>query len=298
MPAQGKLNYKKLQSLLQLVDDPDEEVFATVEQAISSIGKEAIPPLESLWTITEDKQVQRRIESLIHGLQFEDLIQQWKGWIKNKGSVLDALILMGKYRYPDLDASRVIADYKKLKQDIWLELNQYLTPLEQVSVINSIVYNYYNFTGYEIYESKEDHFYIHRLFESKKGNSYAIGALLSEILKELDVPLQCIQLPHQFLLAYFETIYSFTQTDDDEAIRKLIFYVDPNNGYVHNQIDIDNYFKKIGEEPLAKYFIPLEGKELVLRLLKEIQYYLDQYGDEGAAYDFTNIIDLFQENEE
>lgn len=285
-------NNKKLQSLLHLVDDPDEEVYASVVKEINAIGKAAIHPLEQLWETTLDEGVQKRIELLIHYLQFEDLCKEWELWVKEKRSVLDAMILVAKYKYPDLDEEWIRKQYKKLKQDIWLELNAYLTPLEQINVINSIVYNFYNITGHEIYKSKEDHFYIHKILENKHGNSYSIGILLAEILRELDIPLKCIQLPHQFLLGYFESVQSFLSLSSEEDVQRLILYVDPNNGMLHAQIDIDNYFAKIGEEPLAKYFAPLEGANLVLAYLQELQYFLDQYGDEGAAFDFLHIIEV------
>lgn len=281
---------KRLFNLIRLVDDPDEEVYATVARELQTIGVAAIQPLESLWEVTQDTQIQKRIESIIHHLQFEDLCERWKAWYEQKGTVLDALILIARYKYPELDEKQVRKQYQKLKQDIWLELNPYLTPLEQINVINSIVYNFYNFSGSEIFKSKEQHFYINKLFETKKGNSYSIGSLLSAILEELDVPLKCIQLPHQFLLGYFETFHPFFKTGEEESVMKLTCYVDPNNGYVYAQRDIDNYFQKIGEEAKSEYFLPLTTDQLIYVLLSEIQYFMEQYGDYDIAEDFAYII--------
>lgn len=281
-----------LYSLLQLIDDPDEEVYATVAEQIRSMGTKVISPLESLWETTEDNQVQQRIEALIHDVQFSELTERWKLWVQEEGSILDALILISKYKYPELDEAKVRRDYQKLKQDIWLELNPYLSPIEQINVVNSIFFNFYGFVGVETHRSKEDQFYINRVFESKKGNSYSLGALLSAILEELDVPLRCIQLPHQFLMGYFETIEPLFTLDEGATALKLTMYFDPNNGYVYAQRDIDNYFQKIGEEAKLEYFLPLSKDKLVLILLQELQYYLDQYGDYDAADDYTKLIEL------
>lgn len=287
-------NKTLLYSLLQLIDDPDEEVYANVAERIRSMGEQVISPLESLWETTEDNAIQQRIESLIHDVQFSNLATRWKQWAEQDGSALDAMILMAQYKYPDLDEDKVRREYQKLKQDIWLELNPYLSPLEQINVINSIVFNFYNFTGIEIHRCKEDQFYIHKLFESKKGNSYSLGALLSTVLGELDVPLRCIQLPHQFLMAYFETIEPIFAFDEADSAQKLICYFDPNNGFVYAQRDIDNYFQKIGEEAKASHFLPLNKNKLILVLLKELQYYLNQYGDFQSADDVDALISIVE----
>lgn len=287
-------NKTLLYSLLQLIDDPDEEVYSKVADRIRSMGEEVISPLESLWEITEDNAVQQRIESLIHDVQFSNLAARWKHWAEQGGSILDAMILLAQYKYPDLDEGKVRREYQKLKQDIWLELNPYLSPLEQINVINSIVFNFYSFSGIEIHRCKEDQFYIHKLFENKKGNSFSLGALLSGVLAELDVPMHCIQLPHQFLMAYFETIEPLFALDEVDTAQKLICYFDPNNGFVYAQRDIDNYFQKIGEEAKAAHFIPLKQTKLILVLMKELQYFLDQYGDYEAADDLSALISIVE----
>ncbi len=290
----NKINY-----LLQLVDDPDEEVYETVAKEFLVIGEEALEHLEHLWEVTFDNTIQKRIEHIIHQVQLEGLLQKWKDWYQNNGSILDALILTAKFRFPSLNEYEVRKQYAKLKQDIWLELNNYLTPLEQINVINGIYFNYYNISGTELHKSNEHSFYINKLFETKKGNSYSNGALLAAVLEELDVPLRCVQLPHQFLLGYFETIQPFFKLNEENSIMKLVCYMDTNNGYVYTQRDIDNYFKKIGEDQLKEHFLPLHTDQLIQIYLQELQYFLDQNGSYDAADEIGMIIkEVFKSNKE
>src|SRR5690606_12015799 len=145
--------------------------------------------------------------------------------------------------------------------------------------------------------TKEDYFYIHKIFENKKGNSYSLGALLSSILMELDINLNCIQLPHQFLLAYYELMNPFNAVQAGETVMKLACYVDPTNGNVYAQRDIDTYFKKIGERIKEEYFYPLSNVQLAYTFIKELQFHLEGKSDYKGADDLSIIIQQVFEEE-
>ena len=66
---------------------------------------------------------------------------------------------------------------EKLRRNIWLELNSYLTPMEKINVLNSIFYNYYKQKGVEITYESPEHFLINKTLESKKGNSFSNGII-------------------------------------------------------------------------------------------------------------------------
>ena len=52
---------KEIKALLQLIDDPDEEVFNTVSNRIISFGKIIIPNLEDIWEHSTNEALQERI---------------------------------------------------------------------------------------------------------------------------------------------------------------------------------------------------------------------------------------------
>ncbi|MFX6023287.1 hypothetical protein ABTF26_19845, partial [Acinetobacter baumannii] len=71
---------KELNALFTLIDDPDEEVYATVYEKIVALGKPVIPNLEHLWETTPDEYAQERIEMIIHRLHFTDLLADFTEW--------------------------------------------------------------------------------------------------------------------------------------------------------------------------------------------------------------------------
>ncbi|MFM9587242.1 transglutaminase family protein, partial [Streptomyces caniscabiei] len=84
--------------------------------------------------------------------------------------LLFGTLLVSKFQYPDLQTSPVIQEIEKIRRNIWLELNNFLTPLEQANVLTSIVYNYYNLKASEITYANPDDFFLHKVLSCKKGN--------------------------------------------------------------------------------------------------------------------------------
>ena len=115
----------QLSALIHLLDDPDEGVFSQVRFKILELGEDIIPNLENAWESNIFGILfQNRIEQLIHDIQFEALIKQILLW-KEAGaaSLLDGVLLINRYQYPDFDQEAVLKTLEQIQQDIWLELN-------------------------------------------------------------------------------------------------------------------------------------------------------------------------------
>lgn len=285
-------NRNEIIALLQLVDDPDEEVFDTVANKLLNYGKEIIPQLEHVWETTEDEGVQERIELLIHRVHFLDLQEELIHWVtQDKPDILHGAILVAKYRFPDLSAGSILSQFDKIKKNVWLELNQYLTPLEQVNVLNSILYNYYKFQGHEVSERNPDLFFVNKLLESRQGNAYSIGLLYLAVCESLDIPVFAVDIPRQFMFAYLDILHSFFggKTEDGQHI---IFFVDPVGGMAYTQKEIDLYLKKINATDREEYFKPLNTRRVVYKMLEELSLCYRYKHDDAAADEIQQLMQL------
>ena len=134
---------KELNALFTLIDDPDEVVYTTVTEKLVGYGKPVIPNLEHLWETTPNEEIQERIEMIIHRLHFTDLQSDFTEWVNSPcPDLLFGALLVAKFQYPDLQTTPVLQDIEKIRRNVWLELNSFLTPLEQANVLSSIIYNY------------------------------------------------------------------------------------------------------------------------------------------------------------
>ncbi|MEO9144517.1 MAG: transglutaminase-like domain-containing protein [Ginsengibacter sp.] len=262
------LENREISALFQLIDDPDEEVFSKVTERIIAHGRAIIPNLENLWENSLDENVQERIELIIHKLHFRDLVQEFIDWKNGNCELLQGALLVSKYCYPEMIATTTLQEIEKLRRNIWLELNSYLTPLEQVNVISGILYSYYKLKGNEVSYDLSDDFLITKLIENKRGNSITNGILYLVLCELLDVPAKAINIPKQFILGYFETDYNFPNPTKQKS-EKINFYIDPLNGQVYSHKDVESYFKRISVPPVRSYYQPLEDKRIIQHLLEE-----------------------------
>jgi regulator of sirC expression with transglutaminase-like and TPR domain len=282
---------KEISALFKLIDDPDTEVFGAVTNRIVDFGKTIIPNLEHLWETTPNEQIQERIELIIHRLHYTDLTEDFRQWtLAGYHDLLVGALLVSKFQYPDLATSPVLMEVEKIRRNIWLELNNYLTPLEQIRIVTGLLYSYYNLKGSEIAYSDINEFLIHKLLESKKGNQLGNGILYLILCDLLDIPVKAIGVPKQFVLAYFKPGYSNESTGNYQD--KIEFFIDPSSGMVFTHKDVENYFKRISVPPVPTYFKPLSNKKVIQFLLEECAKCFDTEKDQYKKEELMNLANL------
>ena len=279
---------REISALFTLIDDPDQEVFTTVSTKIVDYGRSIIPNLENVWEMSPSEEVQERIEMLIHKLHYNDLTRDFTDWKENPyHDLLFGSLLVAKFQYPELATAPVLQELERIRRNVWLELNSFLTSLEQANVISSIVYNYYNLKGVEVGYKNPDDFFIHKVIESKKGNALSNGVLYLLLCELLDIPVRAISLPQQCVVAYFKPGYSDENLQD--PFQKIEFFIDPSSGQIFTHQDVETYFKRISVPMTASYFRPQSNKKVVRLLLEEMANCFD---DEKVRYKKDELKDL------
>ena len=139
------MNKQEINALISLLDDPDETIFKQVSMKFLSLGEEVIPVLEDAWEQSFDTLIQNRIENIIHQIQFDLIKDALKEWSHpEQQNLLEGALLIARYQYPDLDITKIKKQIDQIKQDVWLELNENLTALEKVKIINHILFDLIN----------------------------------------------------------------------------------------------------------------------------------------------------------
>ncbi|MEO6550153.1 MAG: transglutaminase family protein [Ferruginibacter sp.] len=285
---------REISALFHLIDDPDEEVYSTVSSRLISFGKGIIPNLENLWENTHSEPVQERIEIIIHKLHLRELTDEFIYWKNGSCDLLKGAMLVARYHYPDMQESAAMQEIEKLRRNIWLELNNYLTPLEQINVITSILYNYYKQKGVEISYSQPEEFLITKTLETKKGNAISNGILYLVLCDLLDIPVKATNIPRQFILGYFDPQYNF-QNPGSNSSEKINFFIDPLNGNIYSHKDVENYFKRIEVAHSPAYFRQLNNKRIIAFLLEELAKCFDNDRNRYKMEDLTMLVKLLGE---
>ncbi len=253
----------ELKALISLADEPDEQLYAQIRSRILFYGVEAIPSLESAWESTLEDGIQQRLIQLIHQIQQETLFAELQQWGRfGYEDLLRGYILVTRYQYPDLDVDAITREVGRIAQELWLELNNDLTPLEKVKVLNHVFYDINHFSGNTTNIHLPDNFYLKNLLESKKGNPLSLGIFYLIIAKSMRIPIHGIDLPKHFILAYTDEEKKSLSADD------VVFYLNPfNKGAVFTKNEIDLYVKQLKLEPQSKYYAPCSNKNIIARLI-------------------------------
>jgi len=271
----------ELKALIRLLDDPDEEIFTNVKDRLLSYGQEVIPVLEYAWEQGNSFNhiVQTRIENIIHKIQLEKINNELVDWAKSGATdLLRGAFILAKYQYPDLNEEKIKIKLDQITQDVWLELNDNLTALEKVKVLNHIVYEVHGFSGNTANFHDPENSYINHLMESKKGNPLSLSIIYCIIAQKLEIPIFGVNLPQHFILAY-QSNNILTPNFSEEIQHNVLFYVNPfSKGSVFAKKEIDNYLKQVGIKEDPKYYKPCNNIDILKRAIQNLIFSYDKLG--------------------
>ena len=161
--------------------------------------------LESAWEQAFDPIQQERIANLVHEIQFGIVKEELKLWYQGGAfDLLQGVLTINKYQYPDLDEQKMINQIEAIKRDIWLQMIYEASPAEQVKLINHVFYNIHGFSGNTTNHQDPQNSYLSQVLETKKGNQISLAIIYSIIAQKLDIPVYGVNLPQHFILAYVD----------------------------------------------------------------------------------------------
>jgi hypothetical protein len=106
---------KELKALVSLLDDDDKQVVTHVEEKILSLGTTIIPHLEREWETTFNPTVQKRIEELVHTLQYDLLKERIRNWYKSPDQdLLAGMWIVATYQYPEIEVEKLRQDLEQI----------------------------------------------------------------------------------------------------------------------------------------------------------------------------------------
>jgi len=284
---------KELKALVSLIDEPDEGFLEQIRQKIYTFGTDAVPFLENAWENSLDNIMQSRIEDIIHKIQFDNVYMELNNWYHfGAKNLFLGHFLLSKYQYPDLDEEQIKKQIDTITKDVWLELNDNLTSLEKIKVINHIFFEVHGFGGNIINFHSPQSSYINTLLETKKGNSLSLGMLYIIIAQKNNLPVFGVNLPEHFILAYtnqhIEDNISFISE------KEVLFYVNPfNKGAVFTKKEIDSFIKQLKLKPDQSYYHPTENEEIIKRMLYNLIYSYEKSNETNKVKELELILKIF-----
>lgn len=274
----------ELKALVSLLDDEDEQIITHVEGQIRSLGTGIIPFLEQQWESSLNPSVQRRIEELIHHLQYELLKERLTEWREGQEQdLLSGLWLVATYQYPDLELTKLKQEFEQIYYEAWLEFRPDLYAYDQVKVINSVLFSKLKFGANTKNFHSPGNSMINVVLETRKGNPISLCAIYLLVAQKLKLPVFGVNLPNLFILTY-----------KDE---KNQFYINAfNRGLIFSKQDIENYIHELRLTPQESYFEPCSNLEIIRRVFRNLIKSFDKMGEHAKAEEVKELLLLISDS--
>ncbi|HCR53328.1 MAG TPA: hypothetical protein DIW27_02835 [Cytophagales bacterium] len=263
---------KELKALVSLLDDEDIQIVTHVEEKILSIGVSIIPLLELEWENSFNPKAQERIEELIHILQFELVKKRLKEWYASSDrDLLTGMWIVSTYQYPDTDLTKLKQELEQIYYETWLEFRNDLYPLDQVKVINSVLFGKLKFGPNSKNFHSPGNSLINVVLETHKGNPITLSVIYMLVAQKLKMPVYGVNLPNLFILTY----------KDDKNTQ---FYINSfNRGLIFSKQDIENYINELHLTPQPSFYEPCDNVEIIRRALRNLVMSFEKMGEHAKA---------------
>jgi regulator of sirC expression with transglutaminase-like and TPR domain len=290
------MEINEIKALLSLLDDPDPEVQGEIRKRIVSEGRAFLPFLDEY---VSEQEVDAEIEALIHDIfrdiQISGLKLEIDDWFAGgEHDLIKGAMIICRYEYPDLDETEVLSFISRIRQDVWLELNESLTAFEAIKVLNIVFFDEYGFSGNKDDYHKTENSFINKVIENKTGNPLLLSILYMSIAQQLEIPIKGVNLPNHFLVAYMDEHGTGTELALEtsfEETEDILFYINPfSRGAILHRAEIDTFLKHLDLRPEPRFYTPCTHADMIRRMINNLIHAYRKSGDLDKADELGQFV--------
>ncbi|MCS6917431.1 MAG: transglutaminase family protein [Chitinophagales bacterium] len=280
----------ELNALLQLLDDPDEEVYQQVHDRLIAYGPAIIPTLEKAWENSTAEYSAQRIVTLIQRLHRNRIVSDLKKWGSTaNGDLLEAALILSRYRFMNQNERRLKTKIGELADQVSMEFSYHMPPLEQISIYNHVLFDLNQFRTVPLRPENEQYGYLKEALESRKATPMLMGLLYLIIARMLQLPVHGVLLPHHLVISFHK---SFVRPEDSlpRLSSSLLFYINPaHKGNVFSKDAISIMLRKLELDPKPSHFLPASSCQIIQALLDQMILGAERWDQEERLDDLKRM---------
>jgi len=296
------MSVSEIHALIQLLDDPDEGVYRHVRNELLSKGTSILPAvLEHRAEKPKCSIHESRLDEIVDDLHGDFVKKGLREWFEaGAQNIFEGAIWVHKATYPLLNIEEVKERYEKLKREVWLELNDELTALEQVRILNHILFSVESYSNSRSGHPDPQDALIGDVINLKKGNPLGLGTLYLSLARDLNLPIHGVNLPNHFILCYCDEhhIHNGSElSDDNELPGGILFYINPfSEGTVIHPNDVSEFLSHLDLPVDERHCGPCAPIDIIRRLIGNVAYALERNGEISQAEKMRSLL-LFVESD-
>ncbi len=283
----------RIKALIRLMDDPDHLIFEAVEKELLKENSAVIPALEAIWETTPYEICQIRIENLIQRILFKENYNRLRQWSRQPApDLLEGFILASRYHYPDMNEQEVLRNIEDIRRKVWVEINNSLTSIEKITVLNHVFYQDFRLKVSEDEHLTPQHCFINRILETGTGNAVSLALLYNIIAQQLELPVKYVDLPRHPLLAYVDRKIA-ARVHPPGIESDVLFYINPaNKGSITGRKELEFILKKLNIDMENVTLEASTPKVFLLRLLEITEKSYEMSGQSERTADLLQMMSI------
>ncbi len=273
-------NKAEIESLLYLLDDPDEFVRSSVLQRFESMTQHQIPLLDEFRSKTRDEKAKRILDETILKLTFPTIEQEFLNLVESGVTTFEeletAIVLLTRIQNPTIREELYIRKLNYMASEIQAEIQYTLQPIKQMELL---IYHVFHTHGYRAPENGSflpQNVQLSAVMDGKQGIPLSLSLVVLFLSRRLELPFNGINMPIHFLMRF-----------DFDA---QVVYLDPYNG--GRPVSVEeclNFLKKNNIRPEQEYFNKATPHQMLLRTLRNL-YNAYQIADDPMRQNMVEIL--------
>lgn len=273
----------EIESLIQLMEDPDPFIQQSVQDRFTELGINAVPLLDEFRIETKDQNEKSKIRSIIHQLTFPSLKTDFhevleKG-VRNRKSLELAVFTLSRFGNPTLRITDFGKQLDHFSTMVEPTIRYRLDERRKMKQLIKFVFEDLNFSGdTEDYHNPANCF-IDQVIRRRRGLPISLSMVVMFIARRLEMPFFGINMPIHFMLNYV--------SEKEEVL------IDPyDNGAIVSYDQCYFFLKKNNIEPKPDHFKIATDLEILIRCIRNLIHSYERLEQTTYAEDLKELLQL------
>ncbi len=275
----------KMQALLRLLSDPNEQVAQTIQHEFVRFGPSALPFLEQ--AREKDSTLEPRVAYVKDEIRFEQLKEEFQTFVTHCARQMDweqGAFLIAKLSKPDLHIPHYVESLHHLAEEFrgkWLAPAS--PPGKAARLLNTFLFKDKGFSGNRTHYYDPDNSYLHHVIETRQGIPITLSAIYVFVGNRLDLPLVGVGLPGHFLVKV-----------EGESPAQFVDCF--NGGTVLREQDCEQYITASGFDYHPQFLEKISTKQILTRMLRNLLSIYEREEHDCMARRVQTMLDVFEQH--
>lgn len=278
-----KTSKSEIESMLYLLEDPDQEIRNEVLNRFYSLGDSAVPLLDECRIEAKDETTKKIANDLLLDINFPSIYQEffelYSEGLKDFDSLEKGILLLCRIGFPTLRISTIKKDLDLLANDIFEDVMFALDEEQQMSVLLNYVFYQLGFDGSKDELFKSEFSFMNVVLLKRKGIPLSLSMIVLSLAHRLELPFFGVNMPMHFVLMY--------------EINGEPIYIDPfQKGKIISRKELLYFLGINGLEANNQYFRKASFDQMLVRTMRNLSFSYEKEGNEKCKEKVNQLIEL------